>query len=330
MFRIESTHAAFAECDANACDPSARRFLEKQGALTMSYTGPYSFVGRAVTPVLAPLWVLSMLERAALADTEPSHAQAACIEAYEGLQEARARDELLSSRDVAFGCASSACPAFMQRDCAAWLEEIESEVPTISFEVQSGGKELTAVRVLEGERLIVDRVDRAAVELDPGVHWLRFEADGVAPVTKPVLLTRGEKNQRFSVELPAAVPASRAQPAGAAPVTASSSSSPAPWIAGGVGLAGLAAFGILSAAGLSQEASLERSCAPSCNDAELRSVRTKYLLADLSLGVGVTGFLLSGYLLLTHGPESQKNVHVASVRVHATPHGGMASVRSAF
>jgi hypothetical protein len=236
----------------------------------------------------------------------------------------------MSSRDEAFECASSACPSFIQKDCAAWLEEIESEVPTISFEVRSDGKNLISVRVLEGDRVIVDRVGGAAVELDPGVHWLTFEADGLAPVTKPVVVARGEKNQRFSVELPAAKPRRALPPAGAPPVTSSSSSSSAPWIAGGVGLAGLAAFGILSGAGLAQEASLERSCAPSCNDADLRSVQTKYLLADISLGVGITGFLLSGYFLFTGGSDQPKVVHASSVRVHATPHGAMASVRSAF
>jgi hypothetical protein len=299
----------------------------------MRCTGPYPSVSRSITRVLVPLFVLSTFERAALADPEPTQAQALCIEAYEGVQEARARGDLMSSRDEAFGCASSACPAFMQTDCAAWLEEIESEVPTISFEVRSEGKALTSVRVVEGERVIVDRVDGAAVELDPGVHWLRFEANGFAPLTKPVVVARGEKNQRFSVELPPPKPRRRLQPTAATPVTSSSSassSSSATWIAGGIGLAGLAAFGILSGAGLSQEASLERSCAPRCSDADLRSVQTKYLLADISLGVGITGFLLSGYLLFTGEPDQQQTARVSSVHVHATPHSGMASVRSAF
>jgi hypothetical protein len=297
----------------------------------MSYTGPYPSVSRVSTSVLLPLLALSTLTRGALAESEPPGAQTSCIVAYEGLQEARARGELLRSRDEAFGCASSVCPAFMQQDCAGWLEEIESEVPTVAFEVRSGGRELTSVRVLEGDRLIVDRIDGPLVELDPGVHWLRFEAEGLAAVTKSIVVTRGEKNQRFSVELPAASPRRRLRPAGATPVASSSpSSSSSAWIAGGVGLAGLTAFAILSGAGLSQEASLKRSCAPSCSDADLRSVQTKYLLADISLGVGITWFLVSGYLLLTGGPDSPKDVHVSSIRVHATPQSGMASVRSAF
>jgi hypothetical protein len=270
---------------------------------------------------------LFVFARTAHAEPEPDAAQAACIAAYESLQEARARGDLLTSREQAFECASSACPSFMQKDCASWLEEIESEVPSVSFEVRSEGKVLGGVRVFEGDRLLVERVDGAVVELDPGAHWLRFEADGLEPVTKPIVVARSEKNQRFSIELPAPQAKRAAAERPRAGETAAPSA--APWIAGAVGVAGMTAFAILGASGLSQEASLEQSCAPNCNEADLRSVQTKYLLADISLGVGIAGFVVGGYFLLAPD-DPRTSARPPSLRVQATQHGGMASVRGAF
>lgn len=288
----------------------------------------------ARTPLLRAFAALSALAATLLAPGRSAHAQpeadatqAACISAYESLQEARARGALLVSREQAFECASSACPSFMQTDCAKWLEEIESEVPSAAFDVRSGGKELGSVRVFEGDKLVAERVDGAAVELDPGAHWLRFEADGFEPVTKPIEIARGVKNQRFSVELAAPPPKRVTPPPPRAGDTKSTSA--APWIAGAIGVAGTAAFAILGASGLSQEASLERSCAPACNAADLRSVRTKYLLADISLGVGIAGFLVGGYFLVAPD-EPRPSARVPSLRVHASADGGMASVRSSF
>lgn len=285
---------------------------------------------RAVCAAISLVSASATFERSARADAAPEDAQSMCISAYESLQEARARGDLLSSREQAFECASSACPGFMQRDCAAWLDEIESEVPSVAFTVRSGGKELGAVRVFEGDRLVAERVDGDALELNPGSHSFRFEADGLEPVTQSIVVERGAKNQSFSVELPAPAPA----PARRAPPSPSVAAdeerpSPAPWIAGAIGVAGVTAFAILAGSGRAQEASLERSCAPSCSAAELRSVETKYLLADISLGVGITGLLVGGYFLLAPS-EPKQSARIRSVSVQALPSGGIASVRSSF
>lgn len=285
---------------------------------------------RAFSVALSFLGLTLTSERSARA-TVPSDPESVCIAAYESLQESRARGALLASREQAFECASSACPAFIQKDCTTWIDEIEAELPTVSFDVQSGGKPLGAVRVLAGERVLVERVDGAAVELDPGVHSLRFEASGLPPATRSVEVARGRKGQRVSVELPEPSPPAplAPHPAPALRPREMESTSVAPWIAGAVGVAGLAGFASLGGAGLSEEASLERTCAPRCSEADLRSVRTKYLLADISLGVGVGGLLLGGYLFLA--PESkEKSAQAPSVRFQASTRGAMASVRSSF
>jgi hypothetical protein len=287
--------------------------------------------GRALAVALSVAATTMVAPALALAEPAPADAAAACIAAYETLQESRAGGALHAAREQAFECASSACPAFIQKDCGTWLEEIDAEMPTVSFEVRSGGKPFGAARVFEGERLITDRSGEGAVELDPGVHALRFEADGREPVTRTFQIERGRKNQRLGVDLPELPPPaeSRPPPQAPPPPVEKQATSIAPYIVGGIGVAGIAGFAVLGATGLSREASLERRCAPHCSGAELQSLKTRYLLADVSLGVGVAGLLVGGYLLIAPS-SSDKSSKVPTVSVQASARGALASVRSAF
>ena len=87
---------------------------------------------------------------------------------------------------------------------------------------------------------------------------------------------------------------------------------------------------MLGSAGLSEEGKLERTCAPRCSEEQLQSVETKYLLADISLGVGITSLLVGGYMLLTHDSEPAKSARAFPVRFQGTKGGGMASVKGTF
>jgi hypothetical protein len=66
---------------------------------------------------------------------------------------------------------------------------------------------------------------------------------------------------------------------------------------------GVGGFVALGASGLSAEHHLRDTCAPGCADSEVRSVRTRYALADFSLGVGIVSAAIAGYLYLSGGPE---------------------------
>ena len=92
------------------------------------------------------------------------------------------------------------CPAFIQKDCSAWLDEIEADMPTVTFDVRSGAKLLTRVRVLEGERVVADGTGGLAVELDPGAHSLLAltgAAEAVLALEERVVLaaTREQANR---------------------------------------------------------------------------------------------------------------------------------------
>lgn len=251
----------------------------------------------------------------------------ACVEAYESAQEQRLSGSLKSARARMEVCAMASCPAFIRDDCTKWRGEVDAELPSVSFSVKSKGVRLTDVRVTEDERVLVERLDGGAVELDPGNHSFRFEAADTQPMTRAFVLARGEKNRVIEIEL---VPLAAPVVPKVDPPRTESSAPVLPWVLVGTGVAGVAAFTVLGSAGLSEEAKLERTCAPSCSDAELQSVKTKYLIADISLGVGISSLLVGSYMLLTHDPEPAASARAFPVRIQASPGGGMASVRGRF
>jgi hypothetical protein len=59
-------------------------------------------------------------------------------------------------------------------------------------------------------------------------------------------------------------------------------------VLGGVGAAGLVTFGALSLSGYLSEKKLRDTCEPtdSCSQSDVDSIRTRYLIGDVALGVG--------------------------------------------
>jgi hypothetical protein len=272
-------------------------------------------------------------ERAARAEGSGDGA-AACIDTYEEAQERRLQGALLEAREGFAACSSEACPAFIHSDCTRFFDEVVLEIPSVSFEVTSGNRRLSEVRVMDGER-VLGRVSGAPLELDPGVHTLRFEASGAEAVTRSIVIERGEKNNLVQIDLPPLAPSppprGRAgERRGAVQTPIERPVHPAPWVALGVGAAGVASFAFLGASGRAEERRLEKSCAPRCRDAQLQSVKTTYLVADISLGVGVSGVLVGGYLLLTRDPEPAAKAGALPVVVHAGRDGGGATLRGSF
>jgi hypothetical protein len=268
------------------------------------------------------------LERAARAD-DPS----SCVDAYERAQEQRLQGSLIEARNLFASCATAACPAFIHEDCSRFVQAVNVEVPSASFEITSDGGHLTEVRVSEGQRVLAERLDETALELNPGSHWLRFESPGTEPVTQSFVIARGEKNRVIRVELPPLVrppPAAQDTAREQAPATGTDALNPLPYALLGIGAAGVTGFGLLALSGRSDEAHLAETCAPNCSAGKLKAVDTKYLLADVSLAVGVTSILAGGYLLFTQDSASVASSRTIPFMVHVGPSGGSAVVRSDF
>jgi hypothetical protein len=100
-------------------------------------------------------------------------------------------------------------------------------------------------------------------------------------------LREGEKNREVLVVFasPVAPPASlRPVPLGA-------------WSAGGVGLAAMGTFGVLGALGVAQRSA--NHCDTGCPADQKSAVDSKFLVADVALGVGIAALAAAAWLYLT-------------------------------
>jgi hypothetical protein len=255
-------------------------------------------------------------------------AVADCAKWYEQGQVQRQAGQLLAARQTLQLCANDQCPSFVREDCGAWFVAVQNELPTLVFTAQSRGRDLSEVRISVGARVLTTRIDGRAIELDPGEYDLSFEAPGMQPLTQHVVIARGEQNRLLRVELTPLASDDRDEPL-PAPLPRAERSLLVPGIFAGVGVLGVAGFGALGAWGKSSEASLEDTCAPHCDEGAVSRVRTKYLFADISLGVGVASLAAGVYLLLS-APSDAQPPRASGVDVQASANGLSASYGGVF
>jgi hypothetical protein len=107
---------------------------------------------------------------------------------------------------------------------------------------------------------------------------------------------------------------------------------PLPWVLSAAGLAGIGTYGLLTVWGRKDNDALA-NCSPDCSAASLDRVKTLYLAADISLGVGIAA-LGAGvtWLALSSGSNKEKPPAQAAYvfDVQPTPSGAFATVRGAF
>ena len=98
------------------------------------------------------------------------------------------------------------------------------------------------------------------------------------------------------------------------------------YVLGGVSAAAAASFAYFAISGLSQLNQLEQ-CKPNCSRSDVRDVRTKYLLADVSLGVSAVALAAAGYFLWRASPEQPVVSGSVSLDVVAAPQAAGLSLR---
>jgi hypothetical protein len=117
-----------------------------------------------------------------------------CIEAHGKGQDLREQRQLARARAIFQLCASNACPALVQADCARYSEELSKVVPSLSFAARDERQnDLPTTMVYVDDLLVTNRLDDGRTyEVDPGKHTVRFVHDG-AEVTVRVVVNQGEK-----------------------------------------------------------------------------------------------------------------------------------------
>jgi hypothetical protein len=103
-----------------------------------------------------------------------------------------------------------------------------------------------------------------------------------------------------------------------------------------VGVAGIVGFVALGAMGRSKESELNGSCGPTqtCAQSDVDSIKTKYLLADVSLGLGIAGLGAGVALFFLSQPKSDapksEDVAVTHFDVRTLRDGAVGTVSGRF
>ena len=264
----------------------------------------------------------------ARAQTTPAGAQAApdakkvCIGQHEAAQTFRRTGKLVEARDAAVVCAREECPAVVRADCADWIGGFGNNIPTLVIRAKLDDRDLLDVNVLVDGKLVKSHLDGTPFELNPGAHTLRFEHANIEPIEQEILVLEGEKNRVVAVnfaKVAPALPQPVPKPAEREAPSTVETYRPIPvltYVLGGVALAGAGGFAAFALSGQSEKKTLESSCRPICTDEELEPVRTRFMLADASLGIAVVSAVASGVLYFT---RPTKPVPMASQGAAARP-----------
>ncbi len=234
-------------------------------------------------------WMLAaaLVPRAAAADDTRI-----CVDAAHQAQALRDGGKLAEARKAFATCSAPTCPQIVRGYCERWLAEVIALQPTIVLGARGPDGDLYQVRVELDGRELATRLDGRAIPVDPGPHELSFETPGFPVVRQFVVIREGEKGRpvvaRFTRPAPAATRAGAGRRRTAILIAASGSA---------LGLAGFAVFG---AWGKHQRDHLFETCASTqtCSEDEVSAARTKMIVADVSLAIGVAGAGVLTALLL--------------------------------
>jgi hypothetical protein len=263
---------------------------------------------------LASGLVLSaLLTASASRAAEPTKQE--CISANESAQALRQAGKLRDARSTLSVCMASSCPGPVREDCGQRLEDLQSAIPTVVFDIKdAAGRDLLGVQVsIDGNAPAAAGV--TAVPLDPGPHAFHFEAAGAPPVDESLVLREGERDRRVSVVIgspsattptaPPVEPESKGAPVEAPPPQGEQASAAsagdtqrlAGWITGG---AGVAAMGAGIVVGLAAKSSYDG--ASGCSGTTCTST-TGFNTSKSAIGTGnaATGIFVVGALATAAG-----------------------------
>jgi len=233
----------------------------------------------------------------------------ACFDRHELGQELRQGGKLLESRAAFAGCAARECPAAVQRDCERWLTEVAARVPRVGFRVTFEGQARSDASVsIDG----TPQPDALAepIALEPGVHRYRVSLPAASPVEGELELRAGDPARQIVL----ALHAPGAKPRRRVPTLS--------WVLGGVGVAGSASFIGFGLSSRSLEHQLEGSCSPLCSDDQIDRVQRRSLIANISLGIGLTSLASAGALYLLSKSEEPAAPAQPSLQLGLAPLAG--------
>lgn len=257
------------------------------------------------------LLLLSFLAAATHAGRARADGKECITQNNEGADQ-QAQHHLLAARTAYLACSSSeSCPEVVRAECQQGLMQLSAAIPSIVVKVvDSQHRDLgQATLTLDGQAI---SHDGTALEVDPGAHQLAASL-GTMRTQLDVVAGEGERNRRIELILTEPTPAKTTQQPPPAPERSHLPS----YVLGGVGILAAGSFGYFAITGHSQMSDLDR-CKPFCERSDVKSVQTKYLIADISLGVSVAALGAATYLWLREDSQPREEAKL-KVDVLAAP-----------
>jgi hypothetical protein len=237
-----------------------------------------------------------------------------CVDSNARAQHLRTEGKLREARQELRTCADPSCPALVRNDCTKRLDDAETAQPTIAFEVKdASGGDLTAVRVTVDGQPLADSLGGTALAVDPGQHVFTFEAAGLPPATRTLVLTEGEKGRRERLVLEGAklattTPVSPVTPERSFPAIEAANAGRGGTgsqkvfglVVGGVGVAGIAVGSVFGALAFSERNQQVSDCgsATTCTPAGHSRAVSERSTGIIYGTVSDVGFIAGGALLL--------------------------------
>jgi hypothetical protein len=291
---------------------------------------------RGCAHVLLTCVIACAVSRYALADQPTEKAE--CIRASDEGQQLRDDGKYAQAHEAFARCARETCPVLLRSDCARWLVELdESSASVVVNAKDDKGNDLVDVTVTVDGRALVTKLDGKPLQVDPGEHVFQYTAAGFPPVEDHLVIHAAEKNRTLNVRF-AGAPVVPVTPDGRSQVPQAPGAGPpvAGLVFAGVAVAAFASEAYFGISGLSQRSAdlAPGGCASlkNCPSSEKSDVQTKFVVADVSLGVGIVSAGLAAFFFLTKRTQDSGAQKGASTLIDLEPRSGgcVASVRGRF
>jgi hypothetical protein len=218
-------------------------------------------------------------------------------------------------------------------DAKKEVDAVAAKVGAVTITVKAtGGGDIPDPQVVLDEHPINSASLGVRRAIDPGPHVLRATADGYKPGELKFSITEGgSADEPLMLEKDLSAPPVAAGPAPAAAPVASSTSTVdlttqgpskarkiAPWVAFGVGGAGLVVGGITGILAIGKHSTLSGECNPDCSSSTAKSDLDSYhsigVVSDVGFIVAGVGGAVGAVLLLTQ-PKAQPTTGLRVVPV---------------
>jgi hypothetical protein len=272
---------------------------------------------------LKPALLLGVCTLTTLASVEAlADDKAACLDAASQGQTLRDAHKLVEARNQFLVCARQECPSVVRKDCTTWVEQAQSSLPTVvPLATDVAGDSLPGVKVSMDGKVLLDKADGRAVEVNPGTHTFTFEAADGTKTDLQVVVAEGQKNEQVVATIGKPRKAATALPASPAPRSTSAESAPGEssfghWkalaiVTTGVGVVGLGIGTVFGVQALSKKSSAGCTSNSVCQtQADVDTLHDAHNAGDLSTVFFAVGgaFATAGITMWAIAPRAPVNV----------------------